>query len=372
MTLFLIAAAMLVAFANGANDNFKGVATLYGSHALRYRPALSWATASTLAGSLAAVLMAGGLVERFGGKEFVSDTVIADPSFLLAVAGGAGLTVLLATRLGLPISTTHALIGGLVGAGMVLAGPTQVAYGTLGGSFFAPLLLSPILSLLLAAALYPVFHWCRRGLGVTEETCVCIGGEEQIAAYVPGAGALRLAGGMTVAIDTVERCERRYRGRVAGIEAQALLDRAHVLTAGAVGFARGMNDTPKIAALIVGTQALGMASGMWLTALVIAIGGVLGARRVAETISFEITPLNHGQGFAANLVTAAVVALATPFGLPVSTTHVSCGAVFGIGAASGEARWGTIGQILTAWLMTLPVAAAMAAAAALAARALHS
>ncbi len=372
MTPLLICAVLLVAFANGANDNFKGVATLYGSQSLRYRPALSWATASTLAGSVVALLMAGGLVARFSGKGLVSDAVITDPSFLLAVATGGGLTVVLATRLGFPISTTHALTGGLVGAGMVLAGPTHVAYGTLGGSFVAPLLLSPVLSLLLAAALYPVFHWCRRALGVTEETCVCIGGEEQIAVYVPGAANVRLAGGMTVAIDTVERCERRYRGRVAGIEAQALLDRSHVLTAGAVGFARGMNDTPKIAALLVGAQALGVAGGMWLAALAIAIGGLLGARRVAERISFEITPLNHGQGFTANLVTAALVTLASPLGLPVSTTHVSCGALFGIGAASGEARWVTVAQILTAWVTTLPVAAALAAGAAFAARALHS
>ncbi len=372
MITLLTLAVLVLAFANGANDNFKGVATLYGSRSLGYRAALAWATASTLAGSLLALLLSGGLVARFSGKGLVADSVIADPVFLLAVAMGAAATVLLATRFGFPVSTTHALTGGLVGAGMVVAGPAQLSYAALGGFFVLPLLLSPVLALLLAAGLYAALHAARLRTGITEETCVCIGGVEQAGSYLPGAGTLRLASGMTLAVDSVERCERRYRGAVLGISAQSLLDRAHVATAGAVGFARGLNDTPKMVALLVGTHALGIGAGLSTAALAIAVGGVLAARRVAETLSFGITPLNHGQGFTANLVTAALVMLASPFGLPVSTTHVSCGALFGIGAATGEGRSKTIRQILAAWVTTLPVAAALSAAAALVAQALHS
>lgn len=208
-------------------------------------------------------------------------------------------------------------------------------------------------------------------MGITEEACVCVAGVEQVVACLPGAGAVRLGGGMTVTVDSRERCELRYRGSLFGISAQALLDRAHVVTAGAVGFARGLNDTPKIVALLAGGEALGVTAGMSTTALAIAVGGILTARRVAETLSFGITPLNHGQGFTANAVTAILVTLASPLGFPVSTTHVSCGALFGIGAASGEARWNAIAQILAAWLTTLPVAAALSAGAVFAARALH-
>ncbi len=369
MSLFLLAAVMLVAFANGANDNFKGVATLYGSRALSYRAALSWATISTLAGSLSALLLAAALVKRFTGKGLVADALTLEPSFVLGVAAGAGLTVLLATRFGFPVSTTHALTGGLVGAGVVLAGPAGVAYGTLAASFLVPLLLSPLLSLLLAATLYPAFRWARRRLHVTEETCVCVGSEEFVAAPVTGA-SVSIARPVTMAVATTRQCASRYHGRAAGVSAEELLNRAHVLTGGAVSFARGLNDTPKIVALLAGAQAAG--AGLWLTALVMGAGGLLGARRVAKTMSFEITPLNHGQGFVANLVTAALVALASPLGLPVSTTHVSCGALFGIGVASGEARWKTIGEILAAWVTTLPLATVLSAAAALAARALHS
>src|SRR5712691_9827197 len=197
-TIVLLSA--VLAFANGANDNFKGVATLHGSGVLSYRRALAWATLTTLAGSLLALVVAGGLVTRFSGRGLVSNDVAGRPEFLLAVASGAAATVLLATRLGLPVSTTHALVGALVGAGLVLAGPANISYATLGAAFALPLLLSPVLALVLTAAFHTGLRGLARLAGVTEQTCVCLGGVEQPATYVPGAGAVRLAGGITVAV----------------------------------------------------------------------------------------------------------------------------------------------------------------------------
>ena len=81
-------------------------------------------------------------------------------------------------------------------------------------------------------------------------------------------------------------------------------------------------------------------------------------------MSHGITPLNHGQGFSANLVSSVLVLLASRFGLPVSTTHVSCGSLFGIGMVTRQARWKTIGTVALAWVITLPVAAILAAVAA--------
>lgn len=111
-------------YANGANDNFKGVATLFGSGTTDRRRALLWATGTTLIGSLCAIWLAGELLSRFSGKGIVSDALTADPGFATAVALGAGLTVLLATRLGMPISTTHSLVGVLTGT--ALASSTAV------------------------------------------------------------------------------------------------------------------------------------------------------------------------------------------------------------------------------------------------------
>jgi len=94
----------------------------------------------------------------------------------------------------------------------------------------------------------------------------------------------------------------------------------------------------------------------------VAIGGLLNAKKVAETISHRVTSMNHGQGFTANLLTGLIVIFASKLGMPVSTTHVSCGALFGIGAVTKQAHWKVIGSILTAWITTLPVAAFLGAA----------
>jgi PiT family inorganic phosphate transporter len=97
-------------------------------------------------------------------------------------------------------------------------------------------------------------------------------------------------------------------------------------------------------------------------AMFMAIGGIASAHRVAATMSHRVTDMNSGQGFAANLVTAVLVVLASRFGMPVSTTHVSVGSLFGIGAVTRRAHWGTIGRIGLAWLITLPLAGLLGAA----------
>ena len=92
-----------------------------------------------------------------------------------------------------------------------------------------------------------------------------------------------------------------------------------------------------------------------------AVGALLDARRVAETLAKKITDLNPGQGFAANVATAALVTTASWHALPVSTTHVSVGALLGIGITTRQAHWPMVGQILLAWLTTVPCAAVLAA-----------
>lgn len=361
-TILLLLAVLFLAYSNGANDNFKGVATLFGSGTTDYKRALGWATVTTLAGSLLALVLAHGLVDTFKGKGLVPDAVTSEPRFLLAVSLGAAATVFLATVLGLPISTTHALTGGLVGAGL-LAAAGEVRFGALGGSFVLPLLCSPLVALLLTVLIYPVFCGVRRVCGVTSQTCICIGSTlEDVTPLADGTLAL-VRTGVAVQVGQAEDCFERYQGHVWGLEAGPAVDRLHYLSAGAVGFARGLNDTPKIVALVMAGQALAPNVGLALVAIVMAGGGLLNARRVAETMSRKITRMNAGQGFTANLVTALLVTVASRFGLPVSTTHVSCGSLFGIGAVNGTARWRMILSILLAWVTTLPLAAVLAASA---------
>jgi len=353
---------LLLAYANGANDNFKGVATLFGSGTADYRRALVWATITTALGSVTALVLARGLLQSFTGKGLVSAATVGDPSFPAAVALAAGLTVLLATRFGFPVSTTHALIGAMVGAGL-LASPDGVNGSKLASGFMLPLLTSPVIAVLGAVLIYPPLRSLRRRMGVSQETCVCVG--QVIVGVVPGTlspeQAFRAVSLPKIATGTRATCRVRYGGTVFGLQARPVLDALHYLSAGAVSFARGLNDTPKIAALLlVGEMA---APGVALTAVgaIIAVGGLTAARRVARTMSLRVTEMNPGQGFVANLVTAGLVIGASAFALPVSTTHVSCGSLFGIGAVTRRAHWKTIGAILLAWITTLPLAGALGA-----------
>lgn len=361
MTLMLIVAAVIcLAYANGANDNFKGVATLFGSGTTRYQGALWWATATTFLGSVTAVILAEQLLKNFSGKGLVADGLAADPRYVAAVALAAGLTVLLATRLGLPISTTHSLVGALVGAGW--AAGSSIDFFKLQTSFVLPLLASPVVAIGLTCVLYPLLRLTRRCLGVTQQTCFCVGAEViETAPVLISTLALQRVQQLSISTGTIVSCQNRYQGQVLGVAAPQVLDWLHYLSAGVVSFARGLNDTPKIAALLLMVPLLGRYGSTPVVGVMIAIGGLLSARRVAETMSQKITPMNHGQGLTANLVTSLVVISASRFGLPVSTTHVSCGALFGIGAMTGQGRWGEILKILLAWVTTLPVGAALGA-----------
>jgi len=350
----LIASALLLAFVNGANDNMKGVATLYGSGVLSYRGALALATGSTALGSLASVFLATALVKAFSAKGLVPDALLT-PELLCAVGLGAGLTVLLATALGAPISTTHALLGGLFGAGWVAAGP-ELNAGALGRGFALPLLASPLLALLLARTLLSGGQRAARHANVSGDSCICLEPSARLAALpvpaadgAPGAqpGMLRVradladpleAVGASLTVGHSSECRERNGGRLAGIEINAAVRWGHLVSGGGVGVARGLNDTPKIVGLLAGA-----------------------ARRVGETMAKKITPMTPEQGLGGNLATSFLVIVASRLGIPVSTTHVSTGAIAGIGASAGTLQRRTTLHVLGAWLLTLPLAAALSA-----------
>lgn len=358
MTYLLFAAVAFLAYSNGANDNFKGVASLFGSGTTSYRTAITWATITTFAGSVCSLFLAQTLLTKFSGKGLVPDALTASPAFLLAVALGAGLTVILATRLGFPISTTHGLTGAIVGAGLAASGG-QVAFGVLGSQFVLPLLLSPLVAVALGAAVYLTLRAVRLRAGITKESCFCVGEEVRVVPLPQPASVLMLqqAAVTTFAVDSETKCSQRYAGAYFGVNCQQAMDGAHFVSSGIVSFARGLNDTPKIAALLMVVQLFDIRWGLVLVAIAMGIGGVLNARRVAETMSKKITAMNHGQGFSANLATGLLVIAASKFGLPVSTTHVSVGALFGIGVTTRQADYRVVGNILLSWVLTLPCAA---------------
>ncbi len=366
--VLLLIAAAFVAFSNGANDNFKGVATIYGSGTAGYKVSITWATLTTLGGSIASIFLAQELLKKFSGKGLIPDAFTSSEYCLLAVAIGAGFTVILATRLGFPISTTHGLLGSMIGSGLMATGLGGVNFSALGKGFVTPLLLSPILAVGVGAILYGTFHALRHSLRIPKEWCLCVGAEQRAVTVPAGASmfamrtvpmpALVLAEG-----ETVSSCQQKYVGTVAGIDSQRIVDVGHFLSAGVVSFARGLNDTPKIAALLLLVKWLTPANDILIVSLAMAVGGLLGARRVAETMSCKITSMNPGQGFTSNLTTGILVILASTMGLPVSMTQVSVGALFGIGLLTGQANFKTVTGIILSWIITLPCAAAIGATA---------
>lgn len=304
----LILAVCFVAFTNGANANFKGVASLYGSGTASLRVALLWGTALTFAGSATAPFVAKEIAKKFSGRDIVPAKLVGSMDFVAAVALGAALTSFLATRFGFPVSTTHALVGALVGAGYAGAG-SEVNLRPLGMNILLPLFLSPLVAAVLGGVLYLLLR------------------------------AIRLAPDKPT----------------------PTLNVLHFLSTGAASFARGLNDTPKMAALFLVASQLDIRWGYAAVAVMIVIGGLLDADKVAETLGKKVTDLSPGQGFAASLVTATLVILATLYGLPLSTTHVSVGSLLGIGVMTGQAKWKMVGEILLAWFSTVPCGAFFAA-----------
>ena len=255
MIVFLFLSIILLTYSNGANDNFKGVATLWGSGTLNYKTALTLATIATFAGSICSYFFAETLIKNFSGKGLVPDNIIHSVDFVLAIALAAGTTVLLATRFGFPISTTHGLVGALVGAGLVAVG-MNVNFAMLGKTFFLPLLLSPIIAVVLSGVLYWLFHKARRSAGITEESCVCVGKKWVPVATLNTSTNFTAIPVLGTELNSRENCAMLYQGNFLGINFQPLLNYLHYLSAAVVSFARGLNDTPKLVSLLIITRLL--------------------------------------------------------------------------------------------------------------------
>ena len=239
--------------------------------------------------------------------------------------------------------------------------------GMLGGVFFLPLLISPVLAFLLTALIYPVVSIIRRSLGVDVQTCLCAGSTPQPIVVNPTGQMFVSGSGTALTINQIAHCRDLYTGHMIGIPAKSIVDGGHLLSSGALGFARGLNDTPKVMGVLFASQAVGVSQPVALVILatVMAAGGVVHSRKLAQTLGDRITEMNRGQGMIANLVASCLVIGASLMGHGVSTTHVSCGSIFGIGICRRKADWKLIAGIIAAWVGTLPLAAALAAATAM-------
>lgn len=351
--LLLFFLVFLLAYSNGANDISKGIATLVGSGIAEIQSATLWGVFTTALGSAAAIALGGLLLNVFSRSVLISS---ADATRIAAaVASGAALWVLVSSRVGLPVSTTHAIIGGIIGAGIAEFGLDGVHWSSLRSKALLPLLLSPIASFAMSYTLSPALF---RKLSKSNAYCLCVHESE------PAIAASHVLT-MTLPVLHVSHGEVKECAANGDVRfSMKIVDSLHLFSGELTSFARGLNDTPKMAALLVGMHVVTMNHALLPYLIVgtgIILGGLLGGRRVTNTLSRRITTLHPIEGFFSNAVTSALVVFGSFLGLPFSTTHVSTGSIIGIGVASGEGvQWRVVRDILFAWIVTLPGAAVVA------------
>lgn len=351
LAILTVLGAAGLAFANGANDVSKGVATLSGTGRASYRTALAWGTLWTFAGGLASLAISVGLVKAFTSAIVTAD-ILATPTFALAVATGAALWVMFASLTGLPVSTTHALTGAIVGVALTAGGIASVHWPILLATIAAPLALSP-----LAAGL--IGYGMRTLTARVSPACVCVDNEIRVAGVDDNGAVVAFAvPRLVAATQGCAAAENRWRLMPAGA--------VHWAAAAALSFARGVNDNAKLAAIAaLGLTALhtDMSLAFLTTAIAMTIGSYAAGLRVTRTLGERVVHMEQDTGLAAALVAAGLVLMASFYTLPVSTTHVSTGAIVGAGLrqGGGAVEWQRLGSVAAAWVITLPVAALLAA-----------
>jgi PiT family inorganic phosphate transporter len=361
LAILTIVSASAVAWANGANDVSKGVATLVGSRLATYRRGLAWGTLWTAAGAVTALAVAMSMLRTFS-IGLVDGPFATSAGFPLAVAVGAFLWVLLASRVGLPVSTTHSLTGAILGTAIAAGGTQGVRWALALKTVAAPLAFSPIAA---AGIAYTMHAYANRRLSVASRYCVCVREKSLVMLPEPTDSAVAAR---VVTLPLVVVNEARTCASSETLRGVPLTDMAHWLTSAALSFARGLNDTPKIVALAIAaatTVGLKRQSVCVVIAVVMAVGSFVYGRRVTRTLGERVTDVDPLEGLAASAVAAGLVLAASFVALPVSTTHVASGAIVGVGLRSGSqgVHWGTVRSMVTAWLITLPVSAGAAATA---------
>ncbi len=364
--VILILLVLALSFANGSNDVSKGIATLIGCGLATYRKALVWGTLCTICGSLTAAVFSVKMINTFAVGLLPNPEAMGN-IFPIAVAFGALAWVLFASFTGLPVSTTHAIIGAICGVGVFSLGYKGVLWGSVISKMFIPLLFSPFCGLFLAFLVYPplklsmekLYNWCVC-FELRKEACACNPASSEVALL----NTLESASGGLV-VSTNEVCENTLftplKINIPGI--------VHWLSSGLVCFARGLNDAPKIVAIgltfhlsLRGEAEAIPAVTFAMVAVAMGLGSYLGGLRVTQTLAEKVTKMNHIEGLSANLITSLLVSTAARFGLPVSTTHISSGAIIGIGLKHGRrgVYWNTVFSMILAWFVTLPVSGLLA------------
>jgi PiT family inorganic phosphate transporter len=311
----VVAVALFFDFTNGFHDSANAIATSVSTRALSPRVAVLFAAVFNFAGAFISIKVATTV-----GKGIVNPDVVTLKVVLAGVVGAIAWN-LTTWLLGLPTSSSHALIGGVMGSAVAANGWDVVNGHGLYEKVLLPSLASPILGVAIAFTLVVAISWLFRN---------------------------------------------RSYGRTT-----TMFRRLQIVSAGFVALTHGTNDAQKTMgviglALVAAHPTQKFHVPWWVVAsaaVAMALGTYAGGWRIIRTLGQRVAHLEPHQGFAAETATAAILYTTAHLGFPVSTTHTISGSVLGAGAARSfsAVRWGIAGNILTAWLFTIPAAATVAA-----------
>jgi PiT family inorganic phosphate transporter len=307
--IITIGLALAYAYGNGINDAANAIATVVSTRVLTPLTAVLLGGSMNLLGALT-----GTAVAKTIGKGIVDPDLMSQAAVMAAILS-AVTWVFVATRFGFPVSVSHSLVAGVLGAGVAHAGFTAVKAATFYKVLLA-LALSPLFGFAAAFISMIIIYWLFRRWTPTQVT--------------------------------------------------AVFSKLQILSAAFLAYSHGKNDAQNamgIMALAVGVYyAREVNVELWMqlsSALMIGLGTALGGWKVIRTLGMRVTRLQPSSGFAANACAAAVIEMASTIGLPVSTTHTSSSAIMGVGATRrlSAVRWGVTKGILWAWLVTYPFCA---------------
>jgi PiT family inorganic phosphate transporter len=308
--VLVVALAVVFDYINGFHDTANAIATSVATRALRPQYALLMAAAMNFIGAFAGTAVAKTIGAGLVNEATTTQTIVAS-ALIGAIAWN-----LITWWGGLPSSSSHALIGGLLGATVIAAGPEALNVEGIKNKVLIPLVTSPIVGFCVAFVLMVALMWIFRGVA------------------------------------------RRRLGT--GFR------RAQIFSAGYMAFAHGSNDAQKTMGII--TLALFSAGVIptndvptWVivvSATALSLGTAIGGWRIMHTMGHRVVELEPIHGFAAETTAASVLVFTAHFGMPVSTTHIISSAIMGVGASKGVrgVRWGVARSILMAWVITLPAA----------------
>ncbi len=315
LLLFIIAAALIFDFTNGAHDCANAIATVVSTKVLSPRVAVSMAALLNLFGALlgtkVALTLGGGIVR----PELVNDSHI----LVLAALCGAISWNSITWYFGIPSSSSHALIGGLMGAAVAYTGMDALNISSIFHKVILPLFLSPL-------------------------------------------------AGFTVGL-LFMYCINLIFFRVHRPNANRFFHKAQIFSAGSMALSHGLNDAQKTMgiitlALVIFDRADAISVPLWVKltcAIAMAAGTAVGGWKIVKTMGHKIFKLEPVHGCAAETSAAMVIGCASLFGAPISTTHTITACIFGVGSTKrlSAVRWGIAGNLIIAWILTIPASAAV-------------